>query len=515
MRKHRRILSLALCLALLPVSARAADAGVTELVPCKYDYIGDFSDGLAAVSAGDPVYEDKWGFIDKTGREVIPCVHSGSGSRPAGPFSEGLAAMWGDTGEKNEYGSSIYGWGFIDKTGQTAIHYKYGRVRDFSEGLAAVSVGRRPSSSNGKWGFIDKVGREVVPARYDDTGDFSEGLAPVYVGAHPNGKWGFIDKTGQEIVPCLYEGYDPPRFVDGLAAVRLDGKWGFIDKTGQEIIPCKYDEAEDFSEGLALVYLDGKCGFIDAAGKEVLPCAYEGVCSFSDGLAAVKQNGKRGFIDKTGREVIPFRYDDAWDFSEGFAAVEQNGKWGFIDKTGKTVIPCQYDLTWGFSEGLAAVGVATGEKDEAGNDLYKWGFVDSTGREVVPCVYDEAEPFDQGLAVVGIATGEMDENGIPVCKWGLLAAPQVGTLGDRGELTWAVAGDKTTVSITAGADALGHQDMVLAACWDAAGRFVGTTVLQADRLEGRLPEGFSYGKLLWLSADRAPRCQYAQMGAID
>ncbi len=470
MKKHRRILSLALCLALLPVSARAADAGVTELVPCKYDYIGDFSDGLAAVCVGDPVYDGKWGFIDKTGREVIPCMHSGSGSRPAGPFSEGLAAMWGDTGEKNESGNSIYGWGFIDKTGQTAIHYKYGRVRDFSEGLAAVSVGRRSSSSNGKWGFIDKVGREVVPARYDDTGDFSEGLAPVYVGAHPNGKWGFIDKTGREVVPCLYEGYDPPHFVEGLAAVRLDGKWGFIDKTGQEIIPCKYDEAEDFSEGLALVYLDGKYGFIDAVGKEVLPCAYEGVGSFSDGLAAVKQNGKRGFIDKTGREVIPFRYDDAWDFSEGLAAVEQNGKWGFIDKT---------------------------------------------GQESVPCEYDEVRNFSDGLAAVGMATGEMDENGTPVCKWGLLAAPQVGKLGDREELTWAVAGDRTTVSITAGADALGHQDMVLAACWDASGRFVGTTVLQADRLEGRLPEGFTYGKLLWLSADRAPRCQYAQMGTAD
>ncbi len=376
-----------------------------------------------------------------------------------------------------------------------------------------MSVGRRPSSSNGKWGFIDKAGREVVPARYDDTGDFSEGLAPVYVGAHPHGKWGFIDKTGREVAPCLYEGYDPPHFVEGLAAVCLNDKWGFIDKTGrevvpckytafpniipsfsdglaavcvgdaqngvkwgfvdktgQEVIPCKYDEAADFSEGLALVYLDGKYGFIDAAGKDVLPCAYEGVCSFSDGLAAVKQNGKWGFIDKTGREVIPFRYDDAWDFSDGLAAVEQNGKWGFIDKT---------------------------------------------GQESVPCEYDEVRNFSDGLAVVGRVTGEMDESGMPVCKWGLIAAPQVGKLGDREELTWVVAGDRTIVSITAGADALSPRDMVLAACWDASGRFVGATLLQADRLEGRLPEGFSYGKLLWLSADRAPRCQYAQTGAVD
>ena len=65
-----------------------------------------FSDGLARVEL-----DGKWGFIDKSGKEVIPCVYD-------------------------------YAWGF-------------------SDGLAVVEL-------NGKWGFIDKAGKQLVPCVYDN-----------------------------------------------------------------------------------------------------------------------------------------------------------------------------------------------------------------------------------------------------------------------------------------------------------------------------------------------------------
>ena len=41
-----------------------------EVIPCMYDAAGSFSEGLAYVKK-----DDKWGYIDKTGREIIPFIY--------------------------------------------------------------------------------------------------------------------------------------------------------------------------------------------------------------------------------------------------------------------------------------------------------------------------------------------------------------------------------------------------------------------------------------------------------
>ncbi len=52
-------------------------------------------------------------------------------------------------------------WGFIDKTGKNVVNPKFDKVGYFSEGLAWVKVG-------GKYGFIDKTGKYVVDLQFDD-----------------------------------------------------------------------------------------------------------------------------------------------------------------------------------------------------------------------------------------------------------------------------------------------------------------------------------------------------------
>ena len=137
------------------------------LVAPKYDYIYSYNEGLIGVKLND-----KWGFVDKTGREIIPLKYDGVGS--------------------------------------------------FYEGLAEVKL-------NGKWGFIDKTGKEVIPFKYDSTGFFSEGLAEVKL----NGKRGFIDKTGKEVIPLKYDDVWP--FREGRATVRLNGESFEIDKNGNRV----------------------------------------------------------------------------------------------------------------------------------------------------------------------------------------------------------------------------------------------------------------------------------------
>ena len=52
-------------------------------------------------------------------------------------------------------------WGYIDKTGREVIPCKYDDAFNFCEDLAKVK-------KSGKYGFIDKTGREVVPFIYDE-----------------------------------------------------------------------------------------------------------------------------------------------------------------------------------------------------------------------------------------------------------------------------------------------------------------------------------------------------------
>ena len=85
-------------------------------------------------------------------------------------------------------------YGFIDESGKEVVPFEYDLAADFSGGLALVK-------RNGKWGRIDKTGNVVVPLEYDSVGPFSEGLAAV----EQNEKCGFIDKTGNVVIPLEYE----------------------------------------------------------------------------------------------------------------------------------------------------------------------------------------------------------------------------------------------------------------------------------------------------------------------
>lgn len=322
----------------------------------QYDYVGDFNEGLASVRR-----DGKWGFIDTSGREVVPCRYD-----DVFDFSEGMARV--------EKGGM---WGYVGKTGREVIPCIYEQAYDFSDGLAKVYLEKRF--------FIDKNGKEVLTAGRDwDV--FKEGLARIT----RDGKTGFVDKAGNEVIPCKYDGAS--MFCEGMASVSEEHLLpeeeqtdeidyytteGFIDRTGREVVPCKYSDVGEFHEGLALVKLDGKFGFIDKSGVEVIPLQYDYAHDFHDGLAQVTAGEDCYFIDKSGEKAICLAERGivyAWDFSEGLATAicEPGGKRGYIDKTGRLVIPCRFSEAHDFHDGLALV-----EEDRTR------GFIDKTGQMLI------------------------------------------------------------------------------------------------------------------------------------
>jgi len=255
----------------------------------------------------------KWGFADSLGNVIIPCTYSN-----VGRFTDGLAPvvkggeldfidLFAFPGLNNA--ADIVNFkegklGFIDETGKEIIPCIYEATKGFIDSMAIVRQNR-------KWGFLDKSGKEIIPFKYDDvvfvttldsnrlkTNLFFNGLASVW----REGKWGCVDQKGVEIIPCKYD--DSVIFREyGLAEVKSLGKCGLIDKTDKLIIPCKYTKVKGYSDGLAAVKSGKKWGYIDEAWNQVIPFKYDEAEDFKNGVAEVRLRGKTVKIDKTGKEV--------------------------------------------------------------------------------------------------------------------------------------------------------------------------------------------------------------------
>lgn len=118
-----------------------------EVTEIKYDFCGDLRNKYAIV-----VLNGKYGIVDNIGEEIIkPDTFDFIET-----FSDDLAVVniggkWND-----EYNPEFEGgkWGFIDKTGKIIIPLQYDRVHGFYKGKAKVKL-------NGKEFYIDKEGNEV------------------------------------------------------------------------------------------------------------------------------------------------------------------------------------------------------------------------------------------------------------------------------------------------------------------------------------------------------------------
>jgi hypothetical protein len=302
------------------------DKNGNEVIPCKYDPIEDsdngFFEGLAVVMTNN--YE-KFHVINKKGD--IAFTHSYSW---VSKFSEGLSLV-----SKNSK------MGYIDTSGKEVIPCTYDLAYEFSEGMAIVYKGN-------KYGFIDTKGNVVIPFEYETDEEiptgFHDGLACVY----KNGKYGYIDKKGNVVVSYKYDIAYP--FSEGMAVVAKKVasdvyRYGYIDTSGNEVIKCEYRDANSFSEGYASVKKVADYMFIDKNGKEMFSCSYYNVGSFHEGLARVTtktdDNFLSGFIDKSGNEIIPCIYDCYEDFSEGLVVVSKDGVYGYVDSKGNSTFDFQ------------------------------------------------------------------------------------------------------------------------------------------------------------------------------
>ena len=113
-------------------------------------------------------------------------------------------------------------WGFRDKSGKELIPPIYDEVFNFKDDYACVE-------RKGLFGYINRDNELVIPYRYKVASSFSEGLACV----GNEEKCGYIDKEGNVVCPFVYDAGTAVK--DGLAKIKKDGRWGTLNLATKEI----------------------------------------------------------------------------------------------------------------------------------------------------------------------------------------------------------------------------------------------------------------------------------------
>lgn len=321
-------------------------------------------------------------------------------------------------------------YGFINQSGKEVIPPVYYNALPFSEGLAAVRV-------NGTYGYIDETGKQVIPAQFDYATPFSEGLAVVFV----KGKPMYINKQGNKAFYAPFAALGS--FEHGRAEVKtFTNKYGYIDKTGRMIIDTAFSAIGNFKDGLAVA--DGlknrpyaiadtpsyyETGIIDTNGQFLVPYReFDEIAPFdNNGYAAVtikksgSDNDLRGFIDRKGKVVSLKRYPkNSWpgDYkNEGRYAItlyqgdtsdesytSDNSYEGYMDVYGNVIMS---------DTNFYDVGIFTFNRAFIKDKDQRTFMINYKGQRIGTDTYDWATDFEQGVAFVRIGDdwGLIDTDG--------------------------------------------------------------------------------------------------------
>lgn len=306
-----------------------------EILHCEYQTIVDHTEGLIKAQK-----DNKWGFWDTLGHEVVPLIWDATSS-----YFEGLAVV----GQLVDTNDNELKFGYIDHQGKVVIPLKFQYAYPFQNGFAVVQ-------NYGKFGMIDHTGKEVAVCKYDFLSPFTDGRCFAVDGQHE--KLAMLNEKFAPLTDFVYE--DVVGYGDGLYSVKRDGKFTFLDNKGHERFGM-YDFVGNFVDGRCMVVRDGKYGIIDNKGKIILPIEYDNSgyrseeYQYYEGLALIEKEGKYGYVDRNGRIVIPLIYNSGYRFTEGIAPVKNDKSWGYIDHEGNIALPFIFDACSYFEYGRAEV----------------------------------------------------------------------------------------------------------------------------------------------------------------
>ena len=385
-----------------------------EVIPCQFDYATDFcEEGTAFVAKEVSQDAYKYGMIDTSGKMIVDYIYS-----DVYEFEDNDLAIVVKGGEIGDDGYEKFLSGYINKKGKEVIPCQYTSASRFSNGYAAVC------DENYKYGYINEKGDVVIPFQYDYAGLFDkEGHAMVY----DDGKEGYscIDEKGEvlfsnqnvdEDSACdngLYTAYYEKMDDEG----EEEYKFYFINAKGEKVFNKEFALAKGFNNGYACVaesFDDGPWGVINEEGEFIIPYKYDSIQNFNEeGYCVVGMEGESeeededyttyryGVIDESGEEVLGCKYGWLDYIGEGLwvcSNADLSSDVALINKEEKVLLPYQDALINELGDnGWIAVGkcVSGYYDDEEDTRVYNYSYIDKEGQTVreLPSGYVYAGTF--------------------------------------------------------------------------------------------------------------------------
>lgn len=295
------------------------------IIEPKYDEILPFDEEEQAIVKIKDKTDFYYGIIDKQGKEILPCKY-----QELGRFYDGLAKVKND----NKYN-------FIDRKGKYFFKEFFEDMLNFYEGLAGFK-------KDDKWGFINPKGEIVIKAKYNEVHSFMNGFARIItknrklIYIDRNGKE--YKKLPKDVVwfnQDIYLQVKP--FKEGLAAAEAsEGKWRYITNTGSKPFSGFFLEASNFYNGYAKVKTnDNKIYYINKKGKRfgALP---RGVVWKDMEKEAKEKKMKQIQIEKAKKKMLEdlkprissqnFMENGLYGVVNQYGFVELNPKYNFLSK---------------------------------------------------------------------------------------------------------------------------------------------------------------------------------------
>lgn len=335
--------------------------------------------------------DGKYGLIDLTGKEVLPCEY------------ESITIV---AGVKNSIKIEKDGkYGLVTTEGTTILEPIYTNILNFGEDY---KNGYIVVNSDKKYGVVDYLGKQLLEAKYEKVEQIYGKDSYVIVEA---GKQKLVNASGEVL---LESGYDSIKQILGYTTQGIvfvkDNKYGVMSTTGDILIPNEYDDIKEIKDKTFVAKKADKYGIINLQNETKVEFNYTSInynstadlifaedakfnsnvinSDFEVKLQGIvletndekgylkiridnenkyynfkfeekeakdilttntlflsKQDGKYGFVNSKGEVVVDYIYDDATEQNEaGYAAVKKDGKWGSIDINGNVVIEPTYNL---------------------------------------------------------------------------------------------------------------------------------------------------------------------------
>ncbi len=296
----------------------------------EFDKISD-GDGYANVKSVD----GKWGLVDASMQEVIPCVNNIK-----------VLVEWLD--EDRCMVKTNDGYGILNRKNTWKIPARYSMLKKLSDkGYIA--------RSDGKTGVIDLSGKEKLPFVYEQI-DNKEGL--LY--CKKDGLWGVCTQSFEELYPCQFQNIRLMKLNGNpYLLTQLKGQWGAVNfNTGKYVLPNQYAGIDAVSMGknsdCFKVSKNNVIGLNRENGSVILPAKFDDI-KIQDGFYVVKSKDYTGLYNSSGIEIIPAdRYTGfkaetirIGDNSIPVFRVVGNGKQGICNVFGKELIAPEYnELVW-------------------------------------------------------------------------------------------------------------------------------------------------------------------------